>query len=180
MQTFAAVEKKQTSTSTLGASISTQVSSSFTSAAVISTSRARDETDPHNTKQLTDRARKHLGLLQTGADYICIRMQVDQIQYQDANMTLHNLNHNTHQKPLLESIILTVASIYSILDDFTDGVSLPDLPRALKARSQYVRQISTTCTNALHDPSQLPAIYQAMTNLTEVMGKSMVKYQRQH
>ena len=58
MQTFAAVEKKQTSTSTLGASISTQVSSSFTSAAVISTSRARDETDPHNTKQGQKQANK--------------------------------------------------------------------------------------------------------------------------
>ena len=134
----------------------------------------------HSTKQLTDRARNHLGLLQTGANYICIRMHIDQIQYQDTNMTLHNLNHDTHQRPLLDSIIATVANIYSILDDFTDGASLPDLPRALKARSQYVRQISTTCTNALHDPSQLPAIYQAMTNLTEVMGKSMIEYQRQH
>ena len=107
-------------------------------------------------------------------------MQVDQIQYQDENMTLHNLDHNTHQKPLLESIISTVADIYSILDDFTDGASLPALPRALKARNQYVKHISTTCTNSLHDPSQLPAIYQAMTNRTEVMGKSMIEYQRQH
>jgi hypothetical protein len=126
------------------------------------------------------RARDQLKLLQAGANYICIRMQVEQIQYQHANMTLHNLDHNTHQKPLLESIIATVAGIYSILDDFTDGASLQDLPRALKARSEYVKQISTTCTNALDDPSQLPAIFQAMASLIEVMGNNMIEYQRQH
>jgi hypothetical protein len=126
-------------------------------------------------------ARNHIGLLEVSSSYINIRMQVNQIH---ANMktisnTL-NIDYHTHQVPLMNNVIQNVTTMYKILEDFTDGSILPDLPRALKMRGLYVKELSTICEKSIANPQALPTLDQAMRNLTKVMGDSLRQFQKQH
>lgn len=124
-------------------------------------------------------ARNHIGLLQVSSSYIYIRMQVDQIH---ANMktisnTL-NMDFHTHQVPLMKNVIQNVKSIYEILKDFTNGSILPDLPRALKLRNLYVKELSVICEKAIANPQVLTTLGEAMRKLTKAMGENLRAFQQ--
>ena len=126
-------------------------------------------------------ARNHIGLLEVSSSYINIRMQVNQIHtnMKTISNTL-NIDYHTHQVPLMDNVIQNVTTMYKILEDFPDGSILPDLPRALKMRSRYVKELSTICEKSIANPQALPTLDQAMRNLTKVMGDSLRQFQKQH
>ena len=121
-------------------------------------------------------ARNHIGLLEVSSSYINIRMLVNQI---DTNMKTSNIDYRTHQVPLLNNVIQNVTNMYNILQHFHDGSILPDLPRALKMRGQYVNELSTICERAIANPQILPTLHQTMRTLTRVMGESLHQFQKQ-
>jgi hypothetical protein len=129
---------------------------------------------------LLQNAKQQFKLLEASSRYIFTRMQVKEI-ISDPTLTTQRMDW------LLGKVITDVATINTILDENTDGSSLPDLPRALKRRSLILTDLSQLCNNAISNPnnatsnrSTISAIKARMENLTEKIGEDLHEFANNH